>query len=81
MLSDDLIVRTSMVLYKFSEHNEDWDEWRELAESLEEAVASGKMGRWNAAIVQRRLNDYYCRLHGMRCHICPAQERCSTLGG
>ncbi|MHC4302205.1 MAG: hypothetical protein ACYS7Y_33515 [Planctomycetota bacterium] len=44
----DLLLAASLVLYKFSEGEEDWDEWIDLADAVEAEAA----GRWGSDSVQ-----------------------------
>lgn len=67
MLTMDLAVASSLVLYKFTEGCEDWTEYIELAHYCRKVANESNDIR--AAIVQRRVDEFFQRRfdkYGMR---------------
>ena len=58
---DDLILASSLVLYKFSEGCEDWSEWDELAKRIDSAACDESVNHFDRKLAQLRVKDFWYR--------------------
>lgn len=57
-----LLDLASLVLWKFTEGEEDWTEWRALAEAIEAAIEDVPDGDWRKRKIVHKLQDFNERL-------------------
>jgi hypothetical protein len=60
LVKTNMLLAASMVLYKFTEGEEDWTEWDDLAQALEDDVitARNRVSTTDKTVVMRRVNEF-----------------------